>query len=116
VCFLLGDARFQNVEGTVEIGFGDDQRRAQIEHAAHAHLEAEAAIERPVEHAFRGLRSRRLGRAVADQIDAEQQPLAADIADQRMTRLHVLQPRQRPRTQTRRTLDQPLVLDDLDRG
>ncbi len=46
---FLGDAGLEDVERTVEIGLGNDQRRGQGEHVAHGDLEAEAGFQRPVE-------------------------------------------------------------------
>ena len=59
---------------------------------------------------------RRLGGAVRDELEAEQEAAAAHVADQRAGALHLVQARQRQGADPRGVLDQALVLDDLDGG
>ena len=55
------------------------------------------------------------GDAVAAQLDAEQEPDAADVGDQRMTALQVVHSPERPGAQRPRALEQVLALDHFER-
>jgi hypothetical protein len=71
-------------------------------------------LEAGVEHGLCRVGGRLLGRAVVDQIDAEQQAEAAHVADQRVSGLELPQPPERVGADLCGAGDQALVLDDLE--
>ena len=79
-------------------------------HDVHRQAELEAAP------ADRGpeLRCRLLRRPVGDDLDAEQQPATADVADALVALLQLLQPGPQPRTRRDRPFLQPLAHHDFE--
>jgi hypothetical protein len=109
---VLREAGAQRLDDVVGVGVGHRQRRRQRDHVVQAGGGVDVAADQqaarcaaatmPADTARSAGRARR---AVGDQLDADQQPAAAHLADQRMVAERVLQPRQqrRPRLPERST-------------
>src|SRR6185312_1111598 len=82
----LPDRRLDDVECTVEVLPGNDERRGKHEHVALPDLERQFPGEAVVEHLLGGIARRRAVRRM-DELDREQKADAADIADQRQAAL-----------------------------
>ncbi len=76
----LPDTPLQNIQPAHQVVLRNNQRRGERQHVAHGDLEAKAALQGAVEHRLGGVGGRGLGFAVLDQLDAEQQAAAANVA------------------------------------
>ena len=122
----LGDRRIEGIAERRDEGLqllvGDDERRSeQHEVAVHAvrvaraRVEQEAALPSQAHDGFDEPgrpRERRTGRPIGDQLQADQQPATADLADVGVVPQSLVQQRAEPCALGGARLDEPLALED----
>src|SRR3984893_16650567 len=75
-----GDALFEYIERNVGFVFADDERRRDADRARATTQKQDAALERQLDDAIALLSSVLFGLLVLDDLDADHQPVAPDIA------------------------------------
>src|SRR4030095_14155797 len=106
------DRVVQDSQRRIEIALGDDERRRQRQHIALADFERQPMGEAVIHHLL-GFAPR--GHAASRELDAQQQPNAADVGNERMTALHLAHPLERTGAELTRALERPLALETLSR-
>src|SRR5580700_522419 len=108
-----GERFIEDVDAAHGFVLADDQRRVDANDLRIRHRN-EAALQRLVEQsAGDGLIQRLLGRAIGDHFDADHQAASADVADEAVFLLQLLQGGEHQRSNPGRIFDQPVLENSL---